>query len=259
MRGLIRLAFEQDIAIITIARPEKRNGLSEEMWRLLAQAAAQAAAAGDAKVILIRGAGGHFASGADIEEFASVFANRARAASYFDAVAGGVGAIDSLEKPVIAMIEGACVGGGASLALACDLRLAADNIKVGITPARLGLLYSLADTRRLVRAIGFPAAKDMLFSGRLLGAQESLRVGLVDEVHAVAELEPAVRQKCAAIAAASQWSVRKTKAVMRLIADGATADTEVTRAWLLDAVEQADFIEGKAAFLGKRPPRFPFR
>src|SRR6185312_6532487 len=103
-------------------RPDKRNALNEAMWAGLAEAVRRADAMPDAKIIVIRGAGGHFAAGADISEFATVYASRERGAEYSRIVAGGVSAVSGAAKPVIAMIEGSCVGGGMAIALACDLR-----------------------------------------------------------------------------------------------------------------------------------------
>jgi len=158
-----------------------------------------------------------------------------------------------------AMIEGACVGGGLGLALACDLRIAAADAWLALTPAKLGLVYSLPDTRRLVQAVGLSRAKDILFTGRLIAAEEALVIGLVDALYAPEALEAAVAEKTAQIAAASQWTARRAKAIVGLIADGETRDTDETARWLIEAVEGEDFSEGRNAFLSKRKPEFPFR
>ena len=213
----------------------------------------------EAKIIVIRGAGGHFAAGADISEFAVVYASRERSAEYSRIVAGGVTAIAQASKPVIAMIEGSCVGGGMAIALACDLRLASATARCGITPAKLGIVYAFGDTKRLVDAVGPSKAKDIIFTGRIMDAAEALTVGLVDEIHAPDALEKSAAAKCAVIAGNSQWSVRGTKEMVRLIMAGAHGETRETTGKFLDAVEQADFREGRAAFMEKRTPKFPFR
>ncbi len=210
-------------------------------------------------MLVVTGAGGAFASGADIAEFETVYATRESAAAYSALVSAGVEALAVFGKPTLAAIRGACVGGGLALALACDLRLAAEDARLGITPAKLGLMYSLADTKRLVDAVGAAAAKDILFTGRLLDAAEGLRLGLLQSVHAIEALGAAVAEKAAAIAASSQWSVRQTKTVVRDILAGAVDDDAGHRAAFLDAVEGEDFREGRDAFLAKRAPRFPFR
>ena len=255
----LRLDLDGGVALLTLNRPEKRNALNKAMWEALPQAVHAVAAEERAKVLVLTGAAGHFAAGADISEFETVYATRDSAQAYFATVARGMEAVAGLAKPVIAQIAGACVGGGMGLALCCDLRLAADDAKLGITPGKLGLMYSLADTKRLVDAVGASSAKDMLMTGRLLAAQEAHAIKLVDEVHPAADLARAVADKADAVAKASQWSARKTKAIISLILQGVAADTPQTEAWLLDAVEGADFIEGRDAFLAKRPPVFPFR
>jgi enoyl-CoA hydratase/carnithine racemase len=170
-----------------------------------------------------------------------------------------VDALAKLDRPVLAHIEGFCVGAGSALALACDIRLTAADAKFGITPAKLGLMYNLADTKRLVDAVGPGKAKDILFTGRLLDADEALAFGLVDIVIPTADLETAVAAKAAQICANSQWSIRASKRVIRQILDGAPDDTEETQRWFVDAVLAEDFLEGRAAFMGKRSPDFKYR
>jgi enoyl-CoA hydratase/carnithine racemase len=107
--------------------------------------------------------------------------------------------------------------------------------------------------------VGPSKAKDIIFTGRIMDAAEAHAIGLVDEVHAPNTLENAVAAKCAAIAGNSQWSVRGTKEMVRLIMSGAASETRETTGKFLDAVEQADFKEGRAAFMEKRAPKFPYR
>lgn len=259
MTAEVLFACADDVATITLNRPHKRNALNEAMWAGLAGAVKRADAMPEAKIIVIRGAGGHFAAGADISEFATVYASRERGAEYSRIVAGGVSTIAQAAKPTIAMIEGSCVGGGMAIALACDLRLASATAKCGITPAKLGIVYAFGDTKRLVDAVGPSKAKDIIFTGRIMDAAEALAIGLVDEVHAANTLENAIAAKCALIAGNSQWSVRGSKEMVRLITSGVTAETRETTSKFLDAVEQADFREGRAAFMEKRTPNFPYR
>ncbi len=255
----LSLAVADDVAILTLNRPEKRNALTQAMWRALPEAIAAVESDPAVKVLVLTGAGGCFAAGADIAEFETVYATRDSAAAYAAEIATAMEALAGLSKPTIAAIPGACVGGGLGLALACDLRLAAEDAKLGITPGKLGLMYSLGDTRRLVEAVGASAAKDILFTGRILKASDALRLRLVDEVAVPETLTATVAAKAAAIASASQWSARRTKAVVRLILDGAAEDTDETRGWFLDALEGEDFREGRDAFLAKRTPVFPYR
>ena len=247
-----------EIATLTLNRPARRNAVNRAMWRGLPEVL-EAARAARVKVLVLTGAGEAFAAGADISEFEQVYADRATAGAYFGEIAAAMDALANFESPTLARIDGACVGGGLGLALCCDLRIASDRARLGITPAKLGLMYALSDTKRLVDVVGPTRAKDILYTGRILTADEALAVGLVDAVTSVEGLDAAAAAKAEAIAAASQWSARKAKAVVSRILNGQATDDAETGAWMLDAVEGVDFVEGRDAFLGKRTPRFPFR
>jgi enoyl-CoA hydratase/carnithine racemase len=117
----------------------------------------------------------------------------------------------------------------------------------------------LADTKRLVDAVGPSAAKNILYTGEIVGADTALRIGLINDLHAPHALEAAVVSKVEQIACASQWTVRKAKEVISLILSGTVTDTVETNTWQLDAVEGPDFAEGRAAFMAKRTPLFPYR
>ncbi len=257
--GALLLSIADDVALLTLNRPDKRNALTQAMWRALPRAIETVANDPAAKVLVVTGAGGAFAAGADIGEFEAVYATRDSAAAYAAEIAEAMEALADLSKPTIAAISGPCVGGGLGLALCCDIRMASDKAKLGITPGKLGLMYSLGDTRRLVEAVGPSAAKDILYTGRILSAREALSLRLVDAVCAPEDLDGAVAAKAQAIASASQWSARRTKAVVRRILDGQTQDDDATRAWFLDSLEGEDFREGRDAFLQKRTPTFPYR
>ena len=252
------LAVAGEIATLTLNRPARRNAVNRAMWQGL-PGVLDAARAARVKVLVLTGAGEAFAAGADISEFEQVYADRATAGAYFAEIAVAMDALANFESPTLARIDGACVGGGLGLALCCDMRIASDRARLGITPAKLGLMYALSDTRRLVDVVGPARAKDILYTGRILEANEALTLGLVDAVTPLADLDAAVAAKAEAIAAASQWSARKTKQIIRRILDGQTDDDAETNTWMLDAVEGADFVEGRDAFLAKRTPRFPFR
>ena len=157
-------------------------------------------------------------------------------------------------KPVVALVEGVCVGGGCGLAIACDLRVAAPAACFGITPAKLGLVYSLHDTKLLVDLVGPAQAKRILFTGALLPAEEAHRIGLVDLLaeDASAEAERLAEQ----IAAASPHSVQGTKRMIRRILAGQADDDEDTLAEFRAAFSASDYREGVSAFLEKRKPIF---
>lgn len=248
-----------DYAVLTLNRPDKRNAISHAMWRRLPELISAVEADASIKLFVVRGAGGHFAAGADIAEFEVALGSPEAARAYFDDVSRATDALQRCVKPTLAAIQGACVGGGLALALCCDLRLAAADSRFGITPARLGLSYSLADTRRLVDAVGSAAAKDILFTGRLLEAEEALRIGLVNGLAAPEAFEDALRGRAEELCAASQWTARAVKATVALVLDGERSETDATRRWQLEAVDGEDFREGRLAFTEKRAPKFTYR
>jgi enoyl-CoA hydratase/carnithine racemase len=200
---------------------------------------------------------GPFCAGADIGEFAAMSGDPAWRARNQAAIRRTQVTLARAPKPTIAAVDGDCIGGGCGLALACDLRVASPRARFGITPAKLGLVYPLHDTKLLVDAVGPAQAKRMLFTGALLDAAEAHRIGLVDVL--ADDLAAAVAELTAAIAAASPYSQGASKAIVRRILDGATDDDPASSGEFDAAFEGADFREGVAAFLAKRKPSFPDR
>jgi enoyl-CoA hydratase/carnithine racemase len=253
--GALRLELGAAEAWLTLNRPDKRNAVTSAMWAAL-PSLLQEVEASRSRVLILRGAGPHFAAGADIGEFETVFADRRAAGLYAAQMTRALDALARLDRPTIAMVSGACVGAGLGLALACDLRMASDEAIFAVTPAKLGLLYSLGDTKRLVDPVGPSVARDLLYTGRKMTAAEAREAGLINDLVDSRHLEAAVMAKAQSIAANSQWSVRKAKAVIAMVLDGVAADTEETRTWFIDAIDGDDYREGLAAFLHKRPPAF---
>jgi enoyl-CoA hydratase/carnithine racemase len=153
-------------------------------------------------------------------------------------------------KPTIAFIDGDCIGGGCGLAIACDIRIATARSRLGITPANLGLVYPLHDTKLLTDLVGPGQAKRMLFSAQLLAAEEALRIGLVEELGESPDLLAEL------IAAKSAHSTVNIKQFVRLILDGQTDDDAATKQIFADAFTGPDFLEGTSAFASKRKPEF---
>jgi enoyl-CoA hydratase/carnithine racemase len=252
----VYLDREGAVGTIHLNRPDKRNALSMAMWQALMDAVAQADADPLIKVIVVTGEGQAFAAGADIDEFKQTFTDPKAAEAVADITYRAQKRLHRNAKPTIAKIRGACVGGGCGLALCCDLRFADGTAKLGITPGKLGLIYTLADTKRLVDAVGPAKAKDILYTGRILDAEEALKIGLIDRLVLPEALDQAVADYAAEIAAASQFSARGTKQMVQQILDGVEDDTAATRQLFVDAFKGVDFKEGFTAFGEKRKPKF---
>ncbi len=242
------------IAELVLNRPHKRNAFTQAMWAALP--ALLDGIAKDCRVLVVRGAGDAFASGADISEFAEVYATPERGAAYSRQIAAALDALAAFPHPTIAMIRGACVGGGCGLALACDLRFADESARFAITPAKMGLIYPFNDTKRLVDTVGAPMARDMLFSARTLDAAEALACGLANRVTAPAGLERMVSDYVDHLLDMSPYSAEFTKQMIARVLAGQDQDDDSTKALFAGAFTHADFNEGYRAFLDKRKPDF---
>ena len=185
-----------------------------------------------------------------------VYATRESAEAYSLAISSALNSIADCPKPTIAQIDGACVGGGCGIALACDLRFASANSRFGVTPAKLGLAYPHNDTRRLIDAIGVAHAKDLLYSARLVDAAEAADMGLINKFLDAGELENRVLDYIRGMLTRSSQSAITSKRMIRLIRAGEHEETEETRQLFLDAFLSEDFQEGYRAFLEKRAPVF---
>lgn len=256
----IRLDINAPLAEIVLNKPARRNALSVDMWAAIPGLVAEANANPDVKVILLHGGdAGAFAAGADISEFETIYATTEAADASGQRIADALNALENSEKPVIAAIEGACVGGGVSLAMAADLRVAGQGSKFGVTPGKLGLVYPAGDTRRLLTAVGPGATKDILFTGRIFGAEEARTLGFIDRLVDSGTAIEAARTWAGDIAAISQWSVRATKRMIRGLQDGWTETTPEAHDLFLNGFSNEDFQEGYRAFLEKRPAKFTYR
>ena len=256
MTNLICTSAKGMIGRVILNRPEKRNAISGDMWRAIPEAIASMDADAAIRVILLEGAGKDFASGADITEFDSAYASRQSSAEYAGDMAGAMNALCMSRKPSIAVIRGACVGGGVAMALCCDLRFAESGARFAVTPAKLGIAYSFEDTRRLFDCVGASAAKDILFSGRTLDAPAAFRHRLIDAVFTAAALEDEALAYARTLAANSPASIAVSRDFIARAQSGQRAEDEATRSAYLDILEGPDFWEGISAFREKRPPRF---
>ena len=249
----LALSLDAPLARLTLNRPERRNAMNSGMWRGLVEVCAQIEARDDIAVVIVAGAGGHFCSGADIAEFDAVFADLPAAREYLGAIEAGLEALAGLDRPTLACMEGSAVGGGLAVALACDLRFAADDAHLAIPPAKLGLLYGPVETRLLVEAVGPAVASDLLFSARRVPPDEALRLGLVNRVLPASSLASEVEAYASGLAGLSRASIRGAKKAVRAAQRG---DADRLRALVERAALSDDFREGRRAFKEKRPARF---
>src|SRR5262245_8116158 len=180
--GDLSVVVERGVATLWLNRPAKRNAVTYDMWAAIAHHCAHLARDPAVRMLVVRGAGPHFCAGADIAEFGNHHGDYQRVNEDAE------GALAAVPKPTVAVVTGACVGGGVGLAAACDLRLADTTARLGITPAGLGLVHPSSAVERVVRLVGPSAAKHLLFTAELIDADRALRIGLVDEVHHPAEL-----------------------------------------------------------------------
>ncbi|MCP3801071.1 enoyl-CoA hydratase-related protein [Allokutzneria sp. A3M-2-11 16] len=251
----LQLTVDGAVATLTIDRPAKRNAMSHAMWSALPGLVDRVERDDAVRVLVVQG-GDHFSAGADISEFGTLRSGAEGARAYSEVVHAGERAIATLSKPVIAAITGFCVGGGCEIALACDIRVAAEDARFGITPAKLGIIYHFMSTKRLVEAVGPAWAKQILFSADLIDAATALRIGLVNEVHPATDLAARAKELAAVLATRAQVSVRGAKTVVNRITDGLHAEDDDLHALFEASHTSPEYAEGVRAFLDKRPPRF---
>ncbi|MBM4258140.1 MAG: enoyl-CoA hydratase [Deltaproteobacteria bacterium] len=250
---------EAPLAWITFNRPERRNAVSLEMWQAIPDFVAQVAADNDIRVLLIRGAGDEaFISGADISQFGSVRANADTTQTYDRATGTALASLATLEKPVVAMINGICFGGGCSVAVMCDLRICSDDSRFCIPAARLSVAYPVErGVERLVHVVGAANATEILVTARVYNAAEALRMSLVNQVVPKAELESYTRDYALKIADNAPLSVASHKFFVRESTKAATLrDMDKIRAWSTRCFNSDDYKEGVTAFMQKRRPKF---
>jgi enoyl-CoA hydratase/carnithine racemase len=253
----IALTHGGPVATLTLNRTIKRNAISEAMWRSIAELAGEVAASSSTRVMILRGVDETaFSAGADIAEFERVHASPEAAHAYREVVDDAYEAVAGLKIPTIAMIQGVCFGGGCALSLCCDFRYADTTSTFSIPPAKLGLVYSLKETKRLSDLVGPSKAKEMLMGAQVLDAEEALRVGLVNHLFEANELEDRTLGFARQLADLSSATIGAVKQMMHDIQHGAVSETENSRLLVEGQFASDDYIEGRNAFLEKRKPKF---
>jgi enoyl-CoA hydratase len=254
----ILVQHDGPIATVVINRPAMRNAISFAMWTELARVTEELDKTESVRAIVYRGAGTvAFASGADISEFKEQRKDAASAARYNAATGTAYSTIRECPKPTVAMIFGFCMGGAMAVAMACDMRFAAEGSKFGIPAARLSIIYGADSVGQLVDLVGPAYAKDILYSARTVDDREALAMGFVQRLLPAAELEAYTYDYLRKVADNAPLSVRGAKATVEAYLLGLTDERRKRlRDLAVEATESDDYKEGTRAFLEKRAARF---
>jgi enoyl-CoA hydratase/carnithine racemase len=247
------------IATVTLNRPERLNALDSNAWLKLAQTFQRLDADETLRCIVLRGAGNKaFAAGADIEAFAAERSGPAQARRYGETVEEALQSLTNCRHPVVAMIQGACVGGGLVLAACCDLRLASRSARFGAPLNRLGMSMPARELAILFSLAGLGGAMEILLEGRIFDAARAEKLGLVHRVYADDRIESEVYGLAQRIADGAPLVARLHKKIIRRLGLGAPlSEAEIAEGLKLLASE--DYREGVRAFLAKEKPRFSGR
>lgn len=251
----LRVTRDGHVAVLTIDRPEKRNAMTVGMWADLPGVLAGPAGDPEVRVLVVTGAGPSFCAGADISDLL-------RGTDPADPMAdvrrhnlAAQAALRDFPKPTLAMVRGHCIGGGVELATCCDLRFADPTSVFGVTPAKVGIVYTPSSTKALIDLVGPSMTKYLLFSGELVDAATALRTGLVDRVVGADALEEEVRRFADVLASRSALTQRATKDVVAALTAGSDGEAAVAP-WYRETIARGELAEGVAAFAERRPPSF---
>ena len=259
MAGDIAITVDDGIATLQVRNPQRRNAISAAMWQSIAAFAQSATSRGEVRVVIIRGDGDlAFSAGADITGFNEARSGTANAKGYDDLVEDACRAIKAMPQPAIAMIKGACMGAGASLAASCDLRIAAQGAFFAVPAGRLGLGYDPRGIKRMLRVFG-PLTAQILYTAQRIPAPRLYDVGCVHVIAEDNDVEGAATSLARTIADNAPLTLKAVKSSIRaLIANDPMLLAEAEKL-STQADASNDYAEGSAAFAEKRAPRFTGR
>ncbi|GGA26484.1 enoyl-CoA hydratase/isomerase family protein [Psychrobacillus lasiicapitis] len=245
------------IATLIFNRAEKKNSFSLAMFKQLGTILEELQMDSQVKVLILKGVDETaFSAGADISEFLENRFSARKAKDYNDATLESIEKLYRFTKPTIALIKTLAIGGGLELANSCDFRFATAGSKLGITAANIGIIYNLTSTKRLVNLVGPSKAKELLYTAKLIRAEEGKEIGLIDYVYEMDEIEEKCLEFAGQIIRKSSVANNGIKQVIQSIIDGENAETKEIEQLILDSFSSEDYKEGIAAFLEKRKPNF---
>jgi enoyl-CoA hydratase len=242
---------EDNIAIITFNRPDAMNALNNQTRAEFAAAVAEVAADNEMKVLILTGSGKAFVAGSDIKEFSQTTPYVAHNIRRLGEM------VEKLEKPVVAAVNGFCLGGGNEIAMACDIIIASEKAKFGQPEINIGIIPGGGATQRLPRLIGVGRAKELIYTGDFISAEEAYRLGLVNRVVPADQLMSAAKELAKKIAAKSAAALKLAKtAINRGMQTNLESGLKYEYELYSLALSLEDKAEGVSAFLEKRAPKF---
>jgi len=251
------LEIRNAVATITISRPAKINAIRLASWQALRELVVAADRHPAVRLIVVRGAGGHFSAGNDIAVLSTFPGNPAAAQNFAAAWGAATAAIEDAAKPVIMAIEGVCYGSALAMSLAGDVRIASTSAVFSIPVAKLGALYLRSDLQRLANTVGMGQSKKLIYSSETVAAEQALQIGLVDEVFVNERFETELQRLIATMLTRSPLTQQRSKQMLRGCGQvPVLRETSDSLAAFAEAAQYADFVEGVSAFLHCRTARF---
>ncbi|WP_029524106.1 enoyl-CoA hydratase/isomerase family protein [Polaromonas glacialis] len=258
MSGAVLLEVSGSLATVTLSHPGKFNAMSRVMWRELRTVFASIQQRRDVHCVLVQGENGHFCAGGDISEYAGFRFEQASLRDFHENdVWGGLQAMLDCDVPIVARIEGNCMGAGVEIASCCDLRIAADSARFGAPIGKLGFPMAPREAALVMRAVGELTAREMLLSAAVLDAAEMKQRGFLNQVLALDALGAAVQERLQRIGQLAPQAARLNKASFRALAHVPPAQAAINIiATAYDYAASGEHREGIGAFMEKRPPAF---
>ena len=246
------------VAEVIFNNPARHNAVSLEMWKRLQEILTEFAADPSVRVLVVSGAGGKaFVSGADISKFESERASEEAVKVYNATSSAAYEQLTSFPKPVIAKIQGYCIGGGANVAVCCDLRVCTEDAKFGIPAAKLGLGYGYTGVNRLAHIVGVSRAMELFYTARQVTSKEAYDMGLVNRVVPTGEIDAAIDEWTGMIAVNAPLTIAAIKgSAQEIMKPESQRDLARLDRMVEACFKSADYIEGRRAFMEKRKPQF---